>query len=104
MKKNKKKEVKTKDFSNAPFKGLKAFSAETPHPPKDESVKPIKPPEPDDETDDGELFLRHVEGVRKLDREPPEKRPALILYQQDISDRISIRTASDNAPGLPEVS
>lgn len=76
MKKNKKKDVKAKDFSNAPFKGLKAFSAETPHPPKDESVKPIKPPEPDDAADDGELFLRHVEGVRKLDRETPEKRPA----------------------------
>jgi len=75
MKKNRKKEVKPKDFSNAPFKGLKAFSAETPPPPKDESVKPVQPPKPADEADDGELFLRHVEGVRKLNREPSEKRP-----------------------------
>jgi DNA-nicking Smr family endonuclease len=81
MKKTGKKETKPKDFSNAPFKGLKSFTADAATPAKVDGAKPIQPSEPADDADEREIFLRHVEGVRKLNRETPEKRPAKVARE-----------------------
>jgi DNA-nicking Smr family endonuclease len=75
MKKKAKTEEKKKDFSHVPFKGLKSFAVTANSVPDPVSVKPAPGP-PAHREDDDVLFLRHVEGVVRLDGEKPKKTPA----------------------------
>lgn len=76
MKKKDRKEEKKKDFCTVPFKGLKSFTVNADTAPEAVPVKPVpKPPVHRDE-DDHALFLRHVDGVRRLHGEQPKKAPA----------------------------
>jgi len=79
MKKKTKQQDKPKEFSNAPFKGLTGFAAAESVPPAPASggkaPAPTQPPGPGEGGEDREVFLRYMEGVRKLDGEKPEKRP-----------------------------
>lgn len=74
--KREKKSEKTKQFLNSPFKGLKELQVipERTGPDKVSSRLP-EPASPACE-DDTELFLRHLDGVRKLDEKGSEKKPA----------------------------
>lgn len=76
MKKKAKQQDKAKEFSNAPFKGLKGFAAEPVQPVTAGAEKASKPSEPGGEREDREVFLHYMEGVRKLDGEKTAKRPA----------------------------
>jgi DNA-nicking Smr family endonuclease len=73
MKKDKK-GGKQKEFRNAPFKGLREFGT---LPDQAPGVEVRKAPKPESGTDenDAELFLRHIEGVRKLDEKVSKKPP-----------------------------
>lgn len=76
MKKKDKKEDKKKDFCNVPFKDLKSFTVKSDTAPEAVSVKPVPKPPVQREEDDHALFLRHVDGVRRLHGEQPKKAPA----------------------------
>jgi len=75
MKKKTKQPEKPKEFSNAPFKGLKGFAAESAPPGSGDADKQPKPSEPIESVDEREVFLRHMEGVKKLDGEKTAKKP-----------------------------
>jgi len=77
MKKRGKKEVSKKEspkeFTSSPFKGLKGFSVEKENLPVKEVEKIPVPIKNNNEDDDGDLFLRYVEGVSRLHEPSPKK-------------------------------
>ncbi len=84
MKKNRKKDEKKKEFGNSPFKGLKAFPVETESPPEKVAVKETQPSKVVEDDDGSDLFLRYVEGVRRLE-EPARKKVTTSQRKEDSS-------------------
>jgi DNA-nicking Smr family endonuclease len=76
MKKNRKKEEKKNEFGNSPFKALKAYPVETESPPVKITVKETQPSKVVEDDDGSDLFLRYVEGVRRLEEPARKKMPA----------------------------
>jgi DNA-nicking Smr family endonuclease len=103
MKKKGRKEEKKKDFANVPFKGLKSFAVQSDAVPDVVSVKPAPSPPVHREEDDDTLFLRHVEGVTRLNGEKPKKAPLRkqpetsepVLAEEDKSLFLSALTGMD---------
>lgn len=65
-KKEQKKKETVKEFATAPFKGLKAFSAETASPSAKEATTTPPVAGIAEENDESGLFMRYVEGVTRL--------------------------------------
>jgi DNA-nicking Smr family endonuclease len=73
MKKSKEKTEKKKGFSNVPFKGLKSFTVQADAAPEAAPAKAAPAPSVRREEDDTALFLRHMEGIKRLHGEKPKK-------------------------------
>lgn len=74
MKKGREKKQKNKEFSNVPFKGLKSFNVSS----EGQSEEPIAakkaaPPPARPDEDDCALFLREMEGIKRLHGEKKRK-------------------------------
>ncbi|MDD2319854.1 MAG: Smr/MutS family protein [Geobacteraceae bacterium] len=87
MKKSRKKEEKRKEFGTSPFKGLKTFSVATANPPEKVVVKETPSVKPVEEDDGNDLFLRYVEGVKRLEEPPRKKAPPPIRSEDTRSGR-----------------
>lgn len=74
MKKGREKNEKKKGFSNVPFKGLKSFDVRSEGPPEEPlAAKTAPPPPARPDEDDSALFLREMEGIKRLHGEKPRK-------------------------------
>jgi DNA-nicking Smr family endonuclease len=75
MKKQKPEERPAGDFKTNPFKALKRFAPQPVPKEKKQAMPPIRPGKEHQEEDDTSLFLRSVEGARRITSEPGSALP-----------------------------
>jgi DNA-nicking Smr family endonuclease len=77
MKKNKSKEQSSAEFKNHPFKSLKGFAPTHAPAEKKTSTAPVREVNLNNPEDDASLFLRAVDGAKRMGPEPGPSAPAL---------------------------